>query len=134
MSRAWLWISTTRLVLATCTIAAYPQFCTQSFENKRPTNCIHGDNAPVYLVFFWLGLTACCIILFLAVSVFLVYWKIRTIESGSSRFHGQLQHRFALQSFLYVAAMFTTWAPLLGLLIHRVIMGKRLNWWVSSSL
>jgi hypothetical protein len=116
-----------------CFISAYPRFCTQSFENKGPTNCIRGDNAPVYLVFFWLG-PACCIILFLAVSLFLVYWKIRTIESGSSRFHGQLQHRFALQSFLYVAAMFTTWAPLLGLLIHRVITSKRPDWWVSTSL
>jgi hypothetical protein len=116
-----------------CTISAYPRFCTQSFENKGPTNCIRGDNAPVYMVFFWLG-PACCVILFLAVSLFLVYWKIRTIESNNSRLHGQLQHRFALQSFLYVAAMFTTWAPILGLLIHRVITSKRPNLWVSSSL
>jgi hypothetical protein len=28
-----------------CSIAAYPHLCTQSYENKGPTNCIRGDNA-----------------------------------------------------------------------------------------
>jgi hypothetical protein len=36
--------------------------------------------------------------------MFLVYWNIRTIESGSSHFQsqpGRLQRRFAVQAFLY---------------------------------
>jgi hypothetical protein len=116
-----------------CTISAYPRFCTQSCENKGPTNCIRGDNARVYLVAFWLG-PACCTIVFLAVSLFLVYWKIRTIESGSFQFQGQLRHRFALQSFMCVGAKLITWGPLIGLYIHREITSKPPNWWVSRSL
>jgi hypothetical protein len=115
-----------------CTISSYPRFCNESFENKGPTNCIRGAYARVYLVAFWLG-PACCIIAFLAVSLFLVYWKIRTIESSSSRFQGLLQHRFALQSFMYVGAMFLTWGPLIGVYIHREITSKPPNWWVSRS-
>jgi hypothetical protein len=85
-----------------CGMTAYPRFCTQSYENKGPTNCIRGDNARIYLVAFRLG-PIFYIIVWLAVSMFLVYWKIRTIESGSSHSQGQpgrLQQRFALQAFL----------------------------------
>jgi MFS family permease len=119
-----------------CTITAYPRFCTQSYENKGPTNCIRGDNARIYLVAFWLG-PACCVIVWLAVSMFLVYWKIRTTERSSSHLQshpGRLRHRFALQAFLYVGAMFITWGPMLGVYIHRKITSTQPNWWVSRSV
>jgi hypothetical protein len=117
-----------------CTISSYPRFCNESsFENKGSTNCIRGAYANVYWVAFWI-LPACCILVFLAVSLFLVYWKIRTIESGSSRFQGLLQHRFALQSFMYVGAMSITWGPLIGLYIYRETTSNPFNWWVSGSL
>jgi hypothetical protein len=119
----------------TCFIASYPRFCTQSYENKGPTNCIHGDNASIYQQAFWI-FPACSIVVFLAASMFLVYWKIRTIERGSSHFQsqpGRMQQRFALQAFLYVGAMIITWGPLLGLYISWRITGKRANWWVSRS-
>jgi hypothetical protein len=119
-----------------CGIAAYPLFCTQSYENKGPTNCIRGDNARIYQVAFRLG-PVCCIFVFLAVSMFLVYWKIRTTERGSSHFQsqpGRLQQRFALQAFKYVGAMVVTWGPMLGLYIHREIASKPPNWWVSRYL
>ena len=80
----------------TCGLAAYPPYCTQSYENKGPTNCIHGDNARIYQVVFCLGL-ACCVMVFLSVAMFLVYCKIHAIESGS-RFQsqpGRMQQRFA---------------------------------------
>jgi hypothetical protein len=118
-----------------CFIAAYPRFCTQSYENKGPTNCTRGDNARIYQEAFWI-VPACCIIVWLAVSMFLVYWKIRTIESGSSHFQsqpGRLQRRFAVQAFLYVGAMFITWGPLLGMYISWWITAKPPNWWVSRS-
>jgi hypothetical protein len=120
----------------TCTITPYPPFCTQSYENKGPTNCIRGDNAHIYLVAFRF-LPACCVMVWLAVSLFLVYWKIRTIESGSSRFQGQpgrMQQRFALQASMYVGAMFIAWGPRIGLLVHKQIAGKLPSWWVSRSL
>jgi hypothetical protein len=120
----------------TCTIMAYPPLCTQSYESKGPTNCIRGDNARIYQVVFWLG-PACCITVFLAVSMFLVYWKIRTIERGSSRFQshsGRMQQRFILQAFLYVGAMFITWGPMIGVYIYRGSTGNPPNWWVSRSL
>jgi hypothetical protein len=116
-----------------CIIAPYPPLCTQSYENKGPTNCIRGDNTHIYLVAFWLG-PACCITVFLAVSMFLVYCKIRTTEGGSSHLQsqpGRLQRRFASQALLYVGAMFTTWGPLMGLYIHREVTSKPPNWWVS---
>jgi hypothetical protein len=119
-----------------CFIAAYPPLCTQSYENKGPTTCIHGDNASIYQIAFWLA-PAFCIIVFLAVSMFLVYWKIRTIEAGSSHFQSQprrMQKRFALQAFLYVGAMFITWGPLIGLVIHGEITRQPPNWWVSRSI
>jgi hypothetical protein len=67
--------------------------------------------------------------------MFLVYWKIRTVERGS--FHlqsqpGRMQQRFALQALLYVGAMFIAWGPLIGLYIHREITDKPPNWWVST--
>jgi hypothetical protein len=68
-----------------CSISAYPRFCTQSYENKGPTNCIRGDNARFYLAAFWLG-PACCVVVWLAVSMFLVYCKIRSTERRSSHF------------------------------------------------
>lgn len=120
----------------TCGITAYPPYCTQSYENKGPTDCIHGDNARIYQVVFWLGL-ACCIMVFLAVSMFLVYWKIRTIENGSSYFQsqpGRMQQRFALQAFLYVGVMFITWGLMVRLYIHWEISDKRANWWESRSI
>jgi hypothetical protein len=120
----------------TCFIAAYPRSCTQSWENKGPTNCIHGDNAGIYQQAFWI-LPACCVVVFLAVSMFLVYWKIRTIESGSSHFQsqpGRMQQRFALQAFLYVGAMFITWGPLLGMFTSWWITRKTPHWWVSIGL
>jgi hypothetical protein len=119
-----------------CTINAYPPLCIQSFENKGPTNCTRGDNARIFQVVFWLG-PACCITVFLAVSMFLVYWKIRTIERGSARFQcrsGRMQQRFILQAFLYVGAMFITWGPLIGIYIYRGSTGKVPNWWVSRYL
>jgi hypothetical protein len=121
---------------ANCFIASYPPFCTQSYENKGPTNCIHGDNARIYLVAFWIG-PACFIIVWLAVSMFLVYLKIRTAERGSSHFQsqpGRLQQRFALQAFLYVGAMFITWGPITGVYIYREIANKPPKWWVSRSI
>jgi hypothetical protein len=119
-----------------CTITPYPSFCTQSYENKGPTNCIRGDNAHLYLVAFRFA-PACCVMVWLAVSMFLVYWKIRTIESGSSHFQGQpgrMQQRFALQALMYVGAMFIAWGPRIGLLIYKRIANKFPNWWVSRSL
>jgi hypothetical protein len=119
-----------------CFIAAYPPLCTQSYENKGPTNCIRGDNERIYRIAFWIA-PACCVIVFLAVSMFLVYWKIRTIEAGSSHFRSQprrMQKRFALQAFLYVGAMFITWGPIIGLVIHFEITSKLPNWWVSRSI
>jgi hypothetical protein len=119
-----------------CFIAAYPPSCTQSYKNKGPTNCMHGDNASIYQIAFWLA-PACFVIFLLAVSMFLVYWKIRTIETGSFRFQSQprrMQKRFALQAFMYVGAMFITWGPLMGLIIHREITSKPPNWWVSRSI
>jgi hypothetical protein len=71
---------------------------------------------------------------FLAMSMFLVYWKIRTIERGSSHFQsqpGRMQQRFAIQAFLYVGAMFITWGLLVGVYIYWEITDKRANWWVS---
>jgi hypothetical protein len=120
----------------TCTITPYPPFCTQSYENKGPTNCTRGDNAHIYLVAFRFG-PACCVMLWLAVSMFLVYWKIRTIESGSSRFRslpGRMQQRFALQASMYVGAMFIAWGPRIGLLVYKEIADKLPSWWVSRSL
>jgi hypothetical protein len=119
-----------------CFIAAYPPLCIQSYKNKGPTDCIHGDNANIYQAAFWL-VPACCIVVWLAVSMFLVYWKIRTTERGSSRFQsqpGRLQQRFALQAFLYVGAMLITWGPMLGVYIYREIASKPPDWWVSRSL
>jgi hypothetical protein len=118
-----------------CAMTAYPPFCTQSYENKGLTTCIHGDNVRIYQIAFWIA-PACCILVFLAVSMFLVYWKIRTIETGSSPFQSQprrMQKRFALQAFLYVGAMFITWGPLIGLILHGEITRKPPNWWVSKS-
>jgi hypothetical protein len=117
----------------TCGISAYPPYCIQSYENKGPTNCIRGDNARIFLVAFRIGPT-CCIIVFLVVSLFLVYWKIRTVESGSSHLQrrpGRLQQRFALQAFLYVGAMFITWGPMIGVYLHLEIASKPPEWWVS---
>jgi hypothetical protein len=118
----------------TCSITSPPpSLCAQGSENRSPTDCIHGDTAAIYLIAFWIG-PACFIIVFLAVSLFLVYWKIRTIESGSSHFQsqpGRLQQRFAMQAFLYVSAMFITWGPMIGLYIHREIASKPPKWWVS---
>jgi hypothetical protein len=119
-----------------CSITAYPPVCTQSYRNKGPTDCIHGDNADIYHLAFRLG-PACCVIVFLTVSMFLVYWKIRTIERGSSHFQrepGRLQQRFAMQSFLYVGALLITWGPMLGVYIHREISDTLPKWWVSRSL
>jgi hypothetical protein len=119
-----------------CAITAYPLYCTQSYENKGPTNCIRGDNARIYQLAFWFG-PICCIVVWLAVSMFLVYWKIRTAERGSSPFQiqpGRLQQRFARQAFLYVGAMLMSWGPLIGLFIYQEIAGKPANWWVSRSL
>jgi hypothetical protein len=111
-----------------CTLSAYPRS-----ENKGP-NCTRDDNASVYLVAFWLG-PVCCTIVFIAVSLFLVFLKIRTIESGSSRFQqGQLQYRFALQSVMYVGAMLITWGPVIGLCIYQEITSKAPVWWVSRSV
>jgi hypothetical protein len=119
----------------TCFIASFPRFCTQSWENKGPTNCIHGDNAVIYQQAFWI-LPACSVVVFLTASMFLVYWKIRTIERGSSHLQsqpGRMQQRFSIQAFLYVGAMFITWGPLLGMYISWWITGKPPNWWVSRS-
>jgi hypothetical protein len=119
-----------------CSITSFSPVCTQSNENRSPTDCIHGDNADVYQAAFWIG-PAGCIIVWLAASMFLVYWKIRTIESGSSHFQsqpGRLQQRFALQAFLYVGAMLITWGPMLGVYIHREIASKPPKWWVSRSI
>jgi hypothetical protein len=116
-----------------CAIRAYPGFCTQSYENKGPTTCIRGDNARVYLVAFLIG-PACCVVVWLAVSMFLVYSKIRTIEKGSSQFQsrpGRMHRRFALKAFLYVTAMLITWGPRIGLLIHAGISNELPSWWVS---
>jgi hypothetical protein len=118
-----------------CGISAHPSYCTQSYENKGPTNCIHGDNARIYQAVFWIG-PACCVVVWLAVSMFLVYWKIRTTERGTSHSQfqpGRLQQRFALQAFLYVGAMLVTWGPLIGLYIHQEVTNKPPNWWVSRS-
>jgi hypothetical protein len=110
-----------------CTLSA----CNQSFENKGHANCTRRDNARVYLVALWLG-PVCCIIVFIAVSLLLVYSKIRTIERSSSRFQqGQLQYRFALQSAMYVGAMLITWGPSIGLYIYQEITSKAPIWWVS---
>jgi hypothetical protein len=120
----------------TCAMTAYPPFCTQSYENKGPTNCIRGDDVRIYQIAFWFA-PACCVIVFLAVSMFLVYWKIRTIETGSSHFQSQprrMQKRFALQAFLYVGAMLITWGPLIGMVIHWEISSEPPNWWVSRSM
>jgi hypothetical protein len=120
----------------TCGIAAYPPYCTQSYENKGPTNCIRGDNARIYQVVFWLGL-ACCVMVFVAVAMLLVYCKIHAIESGSSRFQsqpGRMQQRFALQAFFYVGAMFITWGMMVGLYIYWESTDKWANWWVSRSV
>jgi hypothetical protein len=119
-----------------CTITAYPRFCTQSYENRGPTTCIRGDNARIYQGVFWLG-PICCVVVWLAVSMFLVYLKIRTIERGSSQFQsqpGRLQKRFALQAFLYVGAMLITFGPIIGLYIYRGSVNKPPNRWVSRSL
>jgi hypothetical protein len=119
-----------------CAMTAYPPFCTQSYENKGPTNCIRGDNVRIYQIAFWLA-PVCCVIVFLAVSMFLVYWKIRTIEAGSSHFQSQprrMQKHFAMQAFLYVGAMFITWGPLIGMIIHWEITSEPPNWWVSRSI
>jgi hypothetical protein len=120
----------------TCAIRAFPPFCTQSYENKGPTTCIRGDNARVYLVAFWLG-PACCVVVWLAVSMFLVYSKIRSTERVSSHSQsrpGRLQQRFALQALLYVGAMFITWGPMIGVIIHREITDKLPTWCVSRPL
>jgi hypothetical protein len=119
-----------------CGIAAYPPHCNQSYASEGPTNCIRGDNARIYLVAFRLAPT-CCIIVWLAVSMFLVYSRIRSVERGSSRFQsrpGRLQQRFALQASLYVGAMLIAWGPITGLYIYREITDKAPNWWVSGSL
>jgi hypothetical protein len=119
-----------------CAITGYPIFCTQSYENKGPTNCIRGDNARFYQVAFWVG-PVICVVVWLAVSMFLVYWKIRTTERGSSHFQGQpgrMQQRFAIQAFLYVGAMLLSWGPLLGMYIYEEVASKPINWWVSRSL
>jgi uncharacterized membrane protein len=116
-----------------CSITAPPPLCLQISENRSPTDCIHGDHANIYLIAFWIG-PACCIIVFLVVSLFLVYWKIRTVESGSSHLQrrpGRLQQRFALQAFLYVGAMLITWGPMIAVYIHREIASKPPEWWVS---
>jgi hypothetical protein len=116
-----------------CSITSPPPMCAQSSESRSPTDCIHGDDANIYLIAFWVG-PACCIIVFLAMSLFLVYWRIRTVESSSSHFQsqpGRLQQRFALQAFLYVGAMFITWGPMIGVYIHREVASKPPNFWVS---
>jgi hypothetical protein len=123
-----------------CAISAFPSFCTQSYENNGPTDCIRGDNARIYHVILTLG-PACCVVVWLAVSMCLVYWKIRTTERDSSHSQiqpGRLQQRFALQAFMYVGAMFVTWAPLVGVNIHRLHShdeshNKSHTWWVSRS-
>jgi hypothetical protein len=119
-----------------CAISAYPRFCAQSYENKGPTTCIRGDNARFYQVAFWVG-PVCCVVIWLAVSMFLIYWKIRTIERGSSHSQsqpGRMQRRFALQAFLYVGAMILSWGLLIGLYIYEEVAVKPINWWVSRSL
>jgi hypothetical protein len=116
-----------------CSITAPPPICLQISENRSPSDCIHGDHADTYLLAFWIG-PACCIIVFLVVSLFLVYLKIRTTESGSAHFQsqpGRMQQRFAVQAFLYVGAMLITWGPMIGLYIHREIASKPPEWWVS---
>jgi hypothetical protein len=121
----------------TCGIAPYPLYCTQSYEDKGPTTCIRGDNARIYQVVFWLGI-AITVMIFLAVSMFLVYCKIRTVESGSHHFQsqpGRMQKRFALQAFLYVGAMFLTWGLMVGVYIYLEVTDKKqINWWVSRSI
>jgi hypothetical protein len=120
--------------LHNCAISAYPRFCTQSYENKGPTTCIRGDNARFYKLAFWV-VPVCCVMVWLAVSMFLIYWKIRTLERGSSHFQsqpGRMQRRFALQALLYVGAMLLAWGPLIGLYIYQEVAGKPINWWVSS--
>jgi hypothetical protein len=116
-----------------CYITSPPPICAQHTGDRSPTDCIHGDHANIYLIAFWVG-PACCIIAFLVVTLFLVYWKIRTVESSSSHFQsqpGRLQQRFALQAFMYVGAMLITWGPMIGAYIHREVASNPPKWWVS---
>jgi hypothetical protein len=123
-----------------CGIATFPPFCTQSYENKGPTDCTRGDNARIYHGILTLG-PACCVVVWLAVSMWLVYWKIRTTERGSSRSQsqpGRMTQRFALQACMYVGAMIVTWSPFIGLYIHRLHSHNESNnkshtSWVSRS-
>jgi len=133
-----------------CTITAYPPWCTQSVDGQGVTDCIRGDNAKIYNRAFWLG-PAVFVWVFLVLSMGLIFCKIRRVEnntlaysaasfrasttsttqSHSNNRPGHLQRRFVVGAIYYVGAMLVTWSLHLGTFIYYEVTGHRINYWLS---
>jgi hypothetical protein len=74
------------------------------------------------------------VMLFLAVSMLLIFCKIRDVEANSMRFvvwSGHLQWNFARKSMAYVGAMFVTWGFYVTTFIYWKITNGDISWWLS---
>lgn len=84
-----------------CWIASFPAGCEQSFQDDGLTTCERGEDSNFYAyMFFYVPLWIA--IIFVTVTMLMVYLKMRALEKAASRFQqgGGQTRRFAMQALL----------------------------------
>lgn len=110
-----------------CWIAPFPQGCDESWRNGGTTTCERGDNASLYQWVFDLILKWSAILL-VTINMFIIHRGVLIRERAVRRYsiigrRPSLARQLALQSYLYVGALYITYIPVIITRLTELISG-----------